>query len=346
MALLGLLGTAILAGPSFEATLHSYRWYTVSPLNPGDGGSSAFFLDAQRLYGASVGGSLGATSAARHGLRVLYVVIGPDRGFTAREIEELRRAYETGNLRILVADDLGVTRGLLEALGAPTPGRLELNPHESGSWQYILTITCNSTRGPASEALAVKPAPGSRVLCRYAETGDPAVVWKPGPGWGGVLVVGDSSIYSNFLYRGMLRWLPSTRRLALYTLRAAGASQASLVIFDVYHYNATTFNYRGQYGVGLLAEGFHSLRSSLEGFTRAHPLAGPVTLTGLGLAMAAILVNPARGALRPRERGVRKAEATAASEALGLLGVEVDESILERARPEEVASLLERSLEG
>lgn len=345
LAIVGLAAAALVAGPAFEATFKSYMWYDVSPLNPGAGGSSSFYLYARKAYGAVLGGPGEASEAALRGARVLYVVLGPDKPFGEGEVEELVKAYETGRLRILVADDIGVTRSLLRALGAPGLGGLEVNPRGAGYWRYVLSIDCPSASGPSTKALSVEAPPGARVLCRYRETGDAAVVWRGGPGWSGVLVVGDASIYSNFLYRGELGWLGSSRSIAVYTLEASGAREADLIVFDDEHYNYTEFHYRGQYGVGLIAESFHSLRRGLTGFTAAHPLVGAATLTGLTLALAAILVGPSRGLLRVERGRLTRADAAAVSRALDMLGYTADERLVSSMTPEEAALLLRRVVE-
>jgi hypothetical protein len=343
LALLGLLAAAVIAGPSIEASLHRYEWYTISPLNPGDGGASYFYAEARSSYPIVLGNAVTASRLALKGYKILYILIGPDRSLSPEEIKWIVKAYNHGTLRILVADDLGVTEGLLEKLGGPTLGGLELNPNAEGDWAYILTIRCGDIEGTSSKSLKVIENNGV-AACRYAETGEPAVVSARGPGWSGVVVVGDPSIYSNFMYHGALKWIKPTRRLALYTLKLAGAEEASLIVFDVDHYNATYFSYKGYYGVGLVAELFKATYSSLTGFTASHPATASATLTGLVLALAAILVGPSRGLLRPLPRRLDDASKTAVLAALALLGAEADEDLLASLTPEEAARLIEDAM--
>ena len=342
IALLGLSMAAVIAGPSMEASIHRYKWYTISPLNQGDGGASYFYNDVAHTYPTMLGDAVRASKLALSGTRVLYILIGPDKALSPREVELLVKAYEHGTLRILVADDLGVTNALLKRLGAPRLGRVELNPRAEGDWAYILTIRCQGTEGTASKALEVV-GDGS-VACRYDETGRPAVAMARGPRWSGVVVVGDPSIYSNFMYRGALRWIKPTRSLALYTLKLAGAGEAGVLVFDTSHYNVTSFRYRGYYGVGITAELFKSVHSALEGFTASHRATASATLVGVVTALAAILVGPSRGLLKPRPRRLSEASRAAALSVLTLLGVEADEEMLASLSPEEAARVIDEAL--
>jgi hypothetical protein len=348
IALLGLIAAAILAGPALEARVKAYEWFSPSPRNPGDGGSTAFVGDLQRQYSRRliIGGPGVAARLVGEGARVLYIVIGPDKGFTPREIEELARAFETGRLRILVADDTGVTEELLRHINAPLPGQPVLNPKylASGDWQYILTISCKGVEGTASKALAVE-ARGGRVLCVYKETGQPAAVLREGPGWGGVLVVGDASIFSNFLYTGSIPWLGSSRGVALYLARVAGASRADWVVVDDAHYNVKVFTYRGHYGAYALSEASTALHDSLSGFARAKPLTAGILVAGLASVLAAVVTAPHWGAVARGRDTITEPEAALLEDALSRLDPETGRGVdLSSLNRREAAELIRAAL--
>ncbi len=345
IALLGLLAAALFAGPALEARVKEYQWYSLSPENSGDGGSSAFLSHLRREAPGRVvlGGPEEAVGAAREGYRVLYIVLGPDKPFTSVEILEIREAFSTGRLRLLVADDLGVARSLLEALDAPVPGRPAYNPGASGEWRYILTVECGPVKGTASEALIVEPRGGSTV-CKYHEAGEPAAAWRGGPGWSGVLVVGDASVFSNFLFRGSMSWLGSSRSLALWLTYKAGLGEADLIVVDNVHYNARMYVYRGQYGALLLAGVSEALATALSGFALREPLAATLVMAGLATALAAIVTNPYRGLTAPRRALVAPEEAVVVEEVLDRLGGEYPAEGLKSLGPGEAASLIRAAL--
>jgi len=345
--LLGLAAALVFVGPALEATVHAYKWYSVSPENPGDGGSSSFYLDLTRSHPRVVLGGPGSVSAyVRSGQRVLYLILGPDKAFSKNEIGEIVASYKTGRLRVLDADDLGVTSSLLEALGAPSLGRVAVNPHARGEWSYILTISCNDTTGPASEARELVLTEGSKPICHYMETGGVAAAWLAGPGWSGVMVVGDASIFSNFLYEGSIPWLGSTRRLALGLVEAAGAGEAQVIVVDNTHYNVSDFHYRGHYGVLLLSALSSALASSLESLSAREPLAAALVVPGLAVALSAILTNPTRGLLAPPPRRLRLEEEAVVEHVLTRLGAEFERGTLGSYRPEDAARLVRAALQG
>lgn len=288
VVIIALTLVLFVAGASISVETRNYPWLSTSPNNPGEGGSYWFYKDLSTRANVILGGphTLEKTRGAR-----LYLVIGPDKPFTDTEAELIARSVEEGNLTLLVADETSNSRSLLEALGLNVLGETVYNETvHGGGWEWVVKLTCLNQTIYTTKAVRVRETPGSRVICRYGDGTPAAASYKVGNGT--VIVVGDSSIFANFLYRGDYKLLPPSRNVVLMIVGEAGLN--GLVIFDNTHYNYTPSDRGLYYLTGLAGQVASSIDQLRE---RAESMSGG-TLLFLVLAASApwalIFLYPSR----------------------------------------------------
>ena len=225
---LGLLAALVAAPAGGKIESRVYEEMSCSPLNNGLGGTSLFVADMRQRAKVAL-----ARSVDEAGNGSLYLIIGPDLPLSPRESGELSRLVREGRINLLVADETDNTRGLLSRLGLPGLGETVLNTTASGpGWKYIVHMECGGRVWVASRARSIIAGNGT-VICRYVENGEPAaVLYRVGKGR--VLVVGDSSIFSNYLYGG-LTFLGSSREMTWRLLEEVWDGRSPVVI-DNSHY--------------------------------------------------------------------------------------------------------------
>ena len=295
VALLTISGAVILALPAWESGGRLYPSLSCSPFNAGPGGTSSFRADLERS-GALImyGGPQDAMSMVD-----VILIIGPDRPFKPDEARVLADAVRGGVL-LLVADESGMTKGILEALGLPGFGGYIINATGQGEWRLITAIECPWGSGPASKARGVNVGSGGHVVCRYADGSPAAVIYSVGRGR--VLVVGDSSVFANYFYEG---GLGGSRVVALGLLESltGGELRGLRVLFDVEHYDYIPVGGPAGAAAGLLAELSSALGDARE-WVESQPLYFKVAiLLSLAAPWPAILLAPS-----PRPGFVRELE--------------------------------------
>ena len=331
---LGITLILFITGSSLVYKEKSYSWLSTSPLNPGPGGTSSFVEDLDKWYNVVLG-----NTSTLEGLRVraTYLIIGPDTPLNDNEIEIIVKLVKAGRLNLLIADETANTRRLLRALGLPPmDGTVYNESVKGGGWEFMVKIACEGHEAWASRAVRVPRGPGGEGVCSYKNDGTAAVLYNINGSR--VLIVGDSSIFANYLYNGYDGLKPS-RNVALFLARlAAGDSRSEPVIVDSSHYSYNV-KARGAYPLTGL---WTSLASSLESLeSRARELAPPTLALALVVASVPwplILLTPWS---RPKRKSTPLREA-----AIALLEVEASRVGVEegpgRPDPESLASRIVR----
>ena len=210
-----------------QATVRQATLESTSPLNTYIWGSSSYaHLLARAGYRVYLGGVDDAARLAE-GQPVLYIVVGPDKPFTEREALEVRRLVEEGRLNLLVADELGTVNTLLEALNAPTV----LGETVASGGLPLAPANCLGESLEVPKASPINPD-NAETVCTVA--GKPLAALKIYERGSRVLVVGDSSIFANFMVNGLPPYRP-TAHLALELTRLA-AGKANIIVLDTTHY--------------------------------------------------------------------------------------------------------------
>ncbi len=210
-----LVTLAYLGGLTGEAP-----WWSGSPLNEGPLGTS-LFVEALEDSGFTVvlGGPEDARRLFEAGLRPLYIVVSPDRPVDSSVASEIASLLNSGLLAgLLVADETGRANTLLEAVSAP---------RVAGPLEGVLGASCPWWNGPVSKpGLLEGLPPGWEALCTH-EKGLLAAA-----GWAGdarVVVVADSSIFTNFMIAGTPPFKPSREAALRLADEAAAGSKAAVV---------------------------------------------------------------------------------------------------------------------
>jgi hypothetical protein len=267
---------------------------STSPLNPFPTGS----LDFVRLLDSAVQSVYFASRVSIDDvvgeMRAVYVVIGPDYPPPKSIIDVVKRYYDEGSLDLLVADETGLASSLTrEVAGIEVTGHLLLRSDAGGEYAYIVPIVCGnglvflSTKVSSIEV--VEPMEGYRykVLCWFTSGQDrvPVAVLAENSRGSRVLVIGDSSIFANFMIRGMYGF-PSSRSIVLLLVKSVFPDAKVFIVEDSLYkkytiLRASSFTARL---VGAASHAVHSLGSLL--------LASPLRL------IAALALLPPLAALR------------------------------------------------
>lgn len=220
LALSLLLGLAYYGGASTEAP-----WWSGSPLNDGPLGTSGF-IDLLRSEGFRIvyGGPREAENIAARGERPLYAIISPDNPPDAQVIGKIARLLASDRLAgLLIADETGRVNGLLEAVGGP---RIH------GPLKGLAEASCPWWHGVLSKPGWLEDLPpGWKVLCTV--NGKPLAA-EGLVGNARVVVVADSSIFTNFMLAGLRPFKPSWEAALSLIREASGESKTAVVDSTVY----------------------------------------------------------------------------------------------------------------
>ncbi len=231
--IIGLL--LVVAMSPGEKPSQRYPLLSTSPENNGPGGTSLFVSDLIRSYHNVVLGGVKDLSSEDGG-RILYIVLGPDKPFNKTEANIIAEEVKTGKLNLLIADESGNVSVLLNSLRVGGIGEIIFNgsrAHQGEGWGYVVGLKCGSEHYYTTKAARLNTVPGGEVLCTYEDGSPAAVLYRVGKGV--VLVVGDSSIFANFLYGGYLTGFPPTRTLAQQLVDNV-TQNISVIIVDNTHY--------------------------------------------------------------------------------------------------------------
>lgn len=302
-----------------------YDLMSCSPDNPGPGGTLALLLDLESRHEVEVADSISQVRGPG-----LLLVIGPDKPYTRAEARLIAGLVRSGRLNLLVADETNNSALLLEELGIQPVDGVVTNRSGVGDWIYIVHMSCWDHVIPS--ALSARLPPSGEILCKYTEDGSPAAeIHRVGKGL--VLVVGDSSIFANYLYNGY-DGLPPTRDVALRLIETALGGK-DRIIFDNSHYNYQETPTLEPSAVlsGILltvVEGLQSLANQ-----HASPYWLLAGLLAAALPWPAILLYPSREP-EPWRDPLEEHEKTLLEVEAARLGLPADSSL------EEVLSYLER----
>ncbi len=199
--------------------------YSTSPRNPFLTGTSAFYEELEkRGYRVSFGRYRGD----------LYVVIGPDKTLPQDDVKFIVERFRQGRLSILVADETGIMNGLLvELAGIKISGKYLRWPRGDGVSSLIVPISCLGRIVFSTKVSYIVNIPeDARILCSFKsrEGVEYPVAVLVERGSSKLLVVADSSIFANFLYRGY-RGLGPSKWIAL-SLFSHVASPRHKILFE------------------------------------------------------------------------------------------------------------------
>ncbi len=240
LLMIAVLSAAFLAAAAGNISTRSASIYSTSPENIFMTGTHDFYsyLAQQGYYVALGSPSYIATRSYMHG-KTLYVILGPDKPFTDTEAATLASLVREGKIALLVADETGNTRKLLDMLGGIEISDSLLESRVTGKLSYLVPLICMGKVIVSTKVAWLKKLPrGARVVC-WAEPSPGkrypvAALVQVGKGW--VLVVSDSSIFSNFEIEG-LKPFPSTRRVALGLVKLVDRHyRIHYIVFDNTHY--------------------------------------------------------------------------------------------------------------
>lgn len=210
---------------------------STSPLNPGPLGSQEFYrLLKSSGYNVELGDirDLGGSQKM-----VGLLIVGPDKELGRGELELVMSLWERGRLILVAADETKVLEGLYRALGVEFDEKYVVRTGIKG-WEYVVGAECLGFNLETSKVSTLKPrgAPGMEVevVCRL-EDGRPIALYVTN-GASRAVLLGDSSIFANFLLNGYVDLKP-TRQAALAIVEYVGLGEAGRVIYDISHYNTS-----------------------------------------------------------------------------------------------------------
>jgi len=269
-----------------------------SPLNPG-------LLGTSKLAGilSGMGFEVSRGSLADVDPTGVYVVVGPERGYTPAEaglFEELLRR----GLRAVVADETGVANTLISRLGFRVSGSYLVRGSAPPGWGEVVRIECPG--GPVFTSTRVSyidsAPPGAEFLCWAVVDGARyPVVARYRLGRGVLVVVSDSSVFTNFMVEGRYGYLSRpTRGVVEWILSQLGPPGGPAVL-ESRHYRT----YEVRLAALARASSFiaSAILSDLRGSLRsASPYKAFAPLALVPLAASAMLVGlPIRGRGEPSE---------------------------------------------
>jgi len=275
----------VLLGAMLEANTYAVSAVSPSPLNPLPGGTQLFYHDLSQQKTVVLGGpeTLGEVDGT-----ILYLVIGVEKPFSRAESRLIAKAVETGRVRVLVADETGNTRLLLEELRAGEIDGIVVNRSAEGEWAYVVPLTCGGVSGVSTLVARVAGA-GGEVYC--TSMGETVGIVYPDRG---VMVVGDSSVFANYLYGGEYPYLPSTRSLAWTIMEAAGLEKVDVVVWDNAHYDYKEAGLGGAYATRLVGMLFAAAEEASVKASQADPARLALYLLVASLPWPVILLFPSR----------------------------------------------------
>ncbi len=235
LLLLGLLIVSATIVPT--TTKYKYGLLTTSPQNTGIGGTSLYYKDLQHIYKIPV--FLGGVEKALsydNGI-TLYIILGPDKPFNTHESLQIADAVRRGQIYLLIADESSNTTNLLTALGIDPEKTILYNKSRETygpGWGYIVGIECGQLWSYTSKVAKLNPGENGNIVCRYEDGSAAAILYHVGKGK--VLVVGDSSIFANYLYTGYFENIPGTRQIAIYLTGLVADGVDRIVIDDTHYY--------------------------------------------------------------------------------------------------------------
>ncbi len=240
LLLVTVLSAAFLAAAAGNISTRSASIYSTSPENLFMTGSHDFYsyLSRQGYYVILGSPQYIATRSYMHG-ETLYVILGPDKPFTDTEAAVLASLVREGKIALLVADETGNTRKLLDMLGSIRISNRVLESSVTGRLSYLVPLICMGKVVVSTKVAWLEELPReARVVC-WAEPSPGkrypvAALVRVGRGW--VLVVSDSSIFSNFEFEGLRPFL-STRRIVLRLVELINRHyRIHYIVFDNTHY--------------------------------------------------------------------------------------------------------------
>ncbi len=238
--LLVIVSTAVLGLLDVRSVLEIVSVESTSPLNPFPTGS----LDFVRLLDSTVSHVYFASETNIGDIasesRAVYTIIGPDYPPSKAIVEAVKRYYDEGSLDVLVADETSLASNLARELaGVEITGSMLLRSDASGEYAYIVPIACSnglvflSTK--VSSVEIVEPREGYKytVLCWFTsdDKKTPVAVLAENPRGSRILVIGDSSIFANFMIRGMYGF-PSSKSIVLSLVKTVFPQAKAFIVED------------------------------------------------------------------------------------------------------------------
>jgi hypothetical protein len=265
-----------------------------SPENYGLLGSSdTLILISSFGYKVYLGGPYDVTPNS------LYLVIAPEKAFSKVEVLSIKSAVKRG-ATLVVADETGIANSLLDFFNIKIAGTYVIaNDTRGHGWEEVVRIRCDlggrkisfiSTRVSYIKAYPRWTIPicwidDPRVSKKY-------VVGVYGHyGRGRILVLSDSTIFANFLLRGLYPQLGNTREVVKALIDFLSVPRGSKVIVDNKHYNLMYIKLSSipYTFMTLLSAGATSLQKSLE---RARAYRASIALLSIAAGLAFLSIGP------------------------------------------------------
>ena len=259
--------------------------------------------------------------------KTLYLVIAPEKPFSSLESETILSSVRRG-ARLLVADETGVANSLLKNIGVKISGiYIKAKDSRDHGWEEVLRITCNiggrkisfiSTRVSYIEKYPswMKPicwVDDPRVTGHYVY----GVLGRYGDGE--ILVLSDSTIFANFMLRGLYPQLGNTRNVVKNLITYLLPKRRS-VIMDNKHYNLIYIRLSSapKLFMNLISSAAASLQATLR---KARTYTASIALLSLAGGLAIMLLGPP---VAIREEEVRRGELDISTKAQDLLVKELE----------------------
>ena len=294
-----LLITALSAGDKRIGFTNSI--YSTSPKNPSPYGTSKLYAEASKRWKTVIIDDVGRLEAYND--RIVYIVIGPDKPFTSKEISVIKKLASEGRLNILIADETTISGTLVSSMtGARIAPSILTDPGKRLGYTFIIDIECmDAGRGLASRTSYIDSIPiNATPICMARgtykageiEVENPAIgIYYRGGGYEAI-VIADSSMCANFMTTESPWNRGGNMHICMSIIEKLAGNTSTIIAFDAGHYEGSDITLRlGPIALGILA----LPHTALKGLTGP----GPWMLYAVTLALAGILVNALFNAYRP-----------------------------------------------
>ncbi len=273
------------------ATIAGFK--SPSPENYGLFGSSEVPLLLSSLgYNVKLGGPYDISPKG------LYMVIAPEKPFSEIEKATVVSAIKRG-AKLVVADETGMANSLTDNFGIKISGIYVIaNDKRGHGWDEVVRVVCN-INGTDISFITTRVS----YIEKYPKWAKP-LCWIDDPrvskryvlavfgnyGKGKVLVIADSTLFANFMVKGIYPELGSTERVVKDLIRFMSPEKNQIII-DNDHYNLIYIKLSSipYIFMNLLSAGASSLQRVLE---RARPYAASLALVSLAGGLAFFIVGP------------------------------------------------------
>ncbi len=226
------------------------------------------------------------------------MIIAPEKVFSQDESETILSSVRRG-ARLLVADETGTANSLLDAIGIKISGiYIKANDSRDHGWEEVLRIVCNVSGEKVSfittrVSFIESYPPWAKPICWIDDPRVPkhyiyGVIGKYGKGE--ILVLSDSTLFANFMIRGIYKQLGNTRNAVRSLLFYLSPSKRNVII-DIKHYNLIYIKLSSapKLFMSLISAAAASLQSTLK---KAKPYTASIALLSFAGGLTILLLGP------------------------------------------------------